>query len=74
MVDRPCPPAVAVTPVERLLQVERIYAEPAATELTRDREVLARFPDAEIVEVASHWQIRASTATRETWPIGTASS
>ena len=47
----------AVTPIERLLAVDTIYAEPAALELARGQEVLARFPGAEIVEVASHWQI-----------------
>ncbi len=50
-------PAASVTPVDRLLQVERIYAEPAALQLSRGQEVLARFPGAEVVEVGSHWQI-----------------
>ena len=52
-------PATAppVTPIDRLLQVETIYAEPAALELPRGREVLARFPAAELVEVPSHWRI-----------------
>ena len=49
--------APSITPVERLLQVERIYVEPAALEFARGQEVLARFPGAELVEVASHWQI-----------------
>ena len=40
-----------------LLRVREIYAEPAALELPRGRQVLARFPDAEVVEVPSHWQI-----------------
>jgi spore photoproduct lyase len=43
--------------LERLLDVGRIYVEPAAAELPRGREVLARFPDAERVPVPSHWQI-----------------
>lgn len=47
----------AVTPIDRLLQVDTIYAEPAAMAPDRGRQVLARFPGAEIVEVASHWQI-----------------
>ncbi|GAA3458118.1 spore photoproduct lyase family protein [Saccharothrix longispora] len=42
---------------EPLLRPTRIYVEPAAAELPRGRAVLARFPDAERVEVASHWQI-----------------
>jgi spore photoproduct lyase family protein len=44
-------------PAERLLQVRDIYAEPAALDSARGREVLARFPDAAVVEVPSHWQI-----------------
>jgi hypothetical protein len=50
-------PAVAVTPIDRLLQVDTIYVEPAAAALPRGQEVLARFPDAERIEVPSHWQI-----------------
>ena len=46
-----------MTPLDRLLQVDTIYFEPAAAALPRGREVLARFPDAELVEVASHWRI-----------------
>ena len=49
--------SVPATAIERLLQVDMIYAEPAALELARGREVLARFPGAAVVEVASHWQI-----------------
>ena len=41
----------------RLLDVRRIYVEPAAAALPRGRQVLERFPDAELVEVPSHWQI-----------------
>ena len=48
----------AETPVDsRLLQVRTVYAEPAAAASPRGRQVLARFPDAELVEVPSHWQI-----------------
>jgi spore photoproduct lyase family protein len=50
-------PAVAVTPIDRLLQVDTIYVEPAAAALPRGQEVLARFPGAERIEVPSHWQI-----------------
>jgi spore photoproduct lyase family protein len=46
-----------VTPTSRLLQVRSIYAEPAALASARGRQVLSRFPDAEVVEVPSHWQI-----------------
>jgi spore photoproduct lyase family protein len=44
-------------PARPLLDIRRIYVEPAARELARGREILARFPDAEQVEVASHWRI-----------------
>src|SRR5919202_5330360 len=40
-----------------LVDVRRIYLEPAAAELPRGREILARWPDADLVEVPSHWQI-----------------
>ena len=48
----------AETPVDnRLLQVRTVYAEPAAAASPRGQQVLARFPAAEVVEVASHWQL-----------------
>ncbi|MHA7284077.1 spore photoproduct lyase family protein [Arthrobacter sp. TMS2-4] len=40
-----------------LLQIRRIYVEPAAAALPRGQEILARWPDADFVEVASHWRI-----------------
>ncbi len=40
-----------------LLRVSRIYLEPAVETYPRGREILARFPDAERIEVASHWKI-----------------
>ncbi len=40
-----------------LLDIRRIYLEPAAAALPRGRAVLDRFPAAERVEVASHWRI-----------------
>ncbi|MBO3743653.1 spore photoproduct lyase family protein [Actinoplanes flavus] len=40
-----------------LLDIQRIYLEPAAAELPRGREILARFPAATIVEVESHQRI-----------------
>ncbi len=49
-------PAPVPSPT-RLLDVRTVYAEPAALESARGREVLARFPGAEVVEVPSHWQI-----------------
>ena len=45
------------TAAQRLLQVGRIYTEPEARGSARGQEILARFPDAEIVEVDLHWQI-----------------
>jgi len=51
-------PARAAVPLQhRLLDVRRLYVEPAVEEYERGRQVLARYPDAERVEVASHWQI-----------------
>jgi spore photoproduct lyase len=41
----------------RLLDVKQIYYEPAALDYLRGREILARFPDVERIEVASHWKI-----------------
>ena len=40
-----------------LLDIRRIYVEPAAAELPRGKEILARFPGAERVEVESHHRI-----------------
>jgi spore photoproduct lyase family protein len=42
-----------------LLDVRRIWAEPAARDSDRGRQVLARFPGAEIIDVDSHWRIDA---------------
>jgi spore photoproduct lyase family protein len=43
--------------VTRLLDIRRVYVEPAAAALPRGREILGRFPDAEIIEVESHHRI-----------------
>jgi spore photoproduct lyase len=40
-----------------MVDITRIYYEPAAVELPRGRQVLERWPDATLVEVPSHWQI-----------------
>ena len=50
-------PRAPSAPVRPLLDVRRIYLEPAAAELPRGRQVLDRWPDAERVEVESHWRI-----------------
>ncbi|ARF70894.1 spore photoproduct lyase family protein [Kitasatospora albolonga] len=41
----------------RMLEVREIHAEPAAAASPRGREILARFPDAEVIPVGSHWRI-----------------
>ncbi len=47
-------PATTAAP---LIDITRIYAEPAALDLPRGREMAARWPAAEIVPVESHWRI-----------------
>ena len=42
---------------DRLIRIQRIYLEPEVERYERGREILARFPDAERVEVPSHWNI-----------------
>ncbi|SEP79537.1 spore photoproduct lyase family protein [Microlunatus flavus] len=51
------PTAAPVRPTPPLLDITRIYAEPAALASPRGQQVAARWPDAEVVEVASHWRI-----------------
>ena len=46
----------AATP---LLDIRRIYLEPAVESHARGREILARFPSAERIPVESHWRIPA---------------
>ncbi|MFE0450072.1 spore photoproduct lyase family protein [Streptomyces sp. NPDC058914] len=41
----------------RLLPVREIHAEPAAAASPRGRQIIARFPEARVVEVESHWRI-----------------
>ena len=40
-----------------LLDIRRIYAEPDAARSPRGQEIIARWPDATLVPVESHWQI-----------------
>ena len=40
-----------------ILDIRRIYLEPAVEGHARGREILARFPDAERIPVQSHWRI-----------------
>lgn len=42
---------------DRLLAIERIYHEPGVRDWARGREVLARYPDAELIEVPAHQDI-----------------
>jgi spore photoproduct lyase family protein len=55
------PAAIASTAAPRrlagLLDISTIYLERAVLDHARGREILARFPDAEQIEVASHWRI-----------------
>ena len=46
-----------MTAAAALLDIRRIYVEPAAAELPRGKEILARFPQAQLVEVESHNRI-----------------
>ena len=48
---------MAITISNSLLDIRRIYLEPAAAELPRGQEILARFPGAELIEVESHHRI-----------------
>ncbi|MEU6827241.1 spore photoproduct lyase family protein [Nocardia beijingensis] len=51
------PDPLRPTPGPRLLDVRRLWAEPDALASPRGQQVRARFPDAEIITVASHWKI-----------------
>jgi hypothetical protein len=48
---------VAPTVAGDLLRVGRIYLESAVRDYARGREILERFPGAELVGVPSHWNI-----------------
>src|SRR5688572_1935515 len=43
--------------IDDLLQIREIYLEPAVRDYSRGRELLAKYPDAKITEVPSHWKI-----------------
>jgi spore photoproduct lyase family protein len=51
------PMPAGTTDLGRLLDVRRLWAEPAALASPRGQQVRARFPDAEVIEVDSHWTI-----------------
>ncbi|MFC8226459.1 spore photoproduct lyase family protein [Streptomyces sp. NPDC057287] len=41
----------------RMLDVREVYAEPAALDSPRGRQIMARLPGVRVTEVASHWRI-----------------
>ncbi len=43
--------------IETLLDIKEIYLEPEIKNYLRGRQILARYPDANIIEVPSHWKI-----------------
>lgn len=43
--------------IARLLNIKEIYYEPAVLEYSRGQAILAQHPDAQLIEVASHWNI-----------------
>ncbi len=51
----------------RLLEVRRIFVEPAAAALPRGQQVLARWPDAELVEIASHTAVPYGPEDVDRW-------
>ena len=57
--DAATSPASPINLPKHLLDIATIYHEPNITEYARAREILARFPDANLIEVPSHWQIPA---------------
>lgn len=40
-----------------LIDIRTIYLEPAVADIPRGREILVKYPDAECIEVGSHWKI-----------------
>lgn len=43
--------------VEDLLNIKEIYLEPEVRNYKRGEEILAKYPEANLIEVASHWKI-----------------
>ena len=56
---RPISQAMTPTPALPLLDIRTIRLEPGMEEHARDQEILARFPKAERILVASHWRVPA---------------
>ncbi|MCW2614400.1 MAG: Spore photoproduct lyase [Frankiales bacterium] len=61
------PPPAPDPQLSRLLQVRRIYVEPAAADLPRGQDVLARWPDAERIEIASHTAVPYGPQDVDRW-------
>ncbi|MFJ8982320.1 spore photoproduct lyase family protein [Streptomyces sp. NPDC102282] len=54
----------------RMLSVRRIHAEPRSAMSPRGRQILAAFPDAEVVHADSHWripQLHGNEGNAERW-------
>ena len=43
--------------IDHLLQIKEIYLEPEVYTYKRGLEILEKYPDAKLIEVASHWKI-----------------
>jgi spore photoproduct lyase len=43
--------------IDRLLNIKEIYHEPTAFDYDRGQAILAKYPDAKLIEVPSHWNI-----------------
>lgn len=57
MISSGAAPPTPARPAAPLLGVKAIYLEPRVRDYARGREILVRFPDAELIEVPSHWNI-----------------
>lgn len=56
--------------VEHLLNIKQVYLEPEVRQFERGRQILARFPDAQLIDVPSHWKIpelHGNHGTVEDW-------
>src|SRR4051812_28314856 len=43
--------------IEDLIDIQQIYLEPDVSKYKRGQEILAKYPNAKLIEVASHWKI-----------------
>src|SRR3712207_2544361 len=60
----------ATSSLDRLLNINTIYYEPAVRDYARGCEILAKFGDAERIEVPSHWNIpglHGNAGSAEDW-------